>query len=398
MNILFVHDHVFHWDSKNNYYSGGGLPKKIWQRYLAVFNTITVVGRKGTLVDDTAIASRLALSSSENVSFCLLDNISTVKTKIFGNSRVKKIISELVSSHDAVIARLTSEIGLLAIKEAKKQNKPYAIELVDCPWDALWNYGTLKAKLYAPILTHNVKRAMRYSKFSLYVTKDFLQNRYPSPFAEVIDCSNVQISQYSPEILNNRLARIRNNDSTKTIKFGLIGSLHGKMKGIDVAIKALSLSKQHIGRFEFHILGAGDASTYRQQAKYYGISNSVFFDGVLPSGDAVFRWLDNIDIYLHPSYKEGLPRALIEAMSRGCPALATNVAGTPELLTDEYLINSGDYKKLSEKIITIHNDSATLIEMATNNFKVTEKYTSSFLDEKRKIFLTSFLGYIRLHK
>ena len=170
------------------------------------------------------------------------------------------------------------------------------------------------------------------------------------------------------------------------------------MKGIDVAIKALSLSKQHIGRFEFHILGAGDASTYRQQAKYYGISNSVFFDGVLPSGDAVFRWLDNIDIYLHPSYKEGLPRALIEAMSRGCPALATNVAGTPELLTDEYLINSGDYKKLSEKIITIHNDSATLIEMATNNFKVTEKYTSSFLDEKRKIFLTSFLGYIRLHK
>ena len=55
---------------------------------------------------------------------------------------------------------------------------------------------------------------------------------------------------------------------------------------------------------------------WMQEAKKMNVSNFIQFDGTLPSGQKVYDWLDEVDIYLQPSFQEGLPRALIEAMSR----------------------------------------------------------------------------------
>ncbi len=41
-----------------------------------------------------------------------------------------------------------------------------------------------------------------------------------------------------------------------------------------------------------------------------------------------------VDIFALPSHNEGMGKALVEAMYVGCPAIATNVGGIPELITD----------------------------------------------------------------
>src|SRR5699024_9667719 len=98
---------------------------------------------------------------------------------------------------------------------------------------------------------------------------------------------------------------------------------------------------------QFEILGDGDQSSWKLLAKELGIEDNVKFKGVLPGGKPVLSWLESIDVYIQPSFQEGLPRAVIEAMSQGCPVVGSNAGGIPELIQDEYIHDMGDYEELS---------------------------------------------------
>ena len=126
-----------------------------------------------------------------------------------------------------------------------------------------------------------------------------------------------------------------------------------KLKGIDDAIKALSIAKSQLPPFEFHVLGGGDKRYFYKLAVQKGLKEEVKFDGTLPSGKPVFDWLDQLDLYIQPSKQEGLPRALIEALSRGLPAIGSSVGGIPELLDEECIIKRGDINSLGKKIVWV---------------------------------------------
>src|SRR5699024_1452325 len=108
-------------------------------------------------------------------------------------------------------------------------------------------------------------------------------------------------------------------------------------KGFDRAIKYISDIKPHNDDYEIHILGEGNSSYLNSIIKEHNMISRVHFDGTRQSGKEVFQWLDNIDLYLHPSLTEGLPRALIEAMSRGCLVIGSNRGGIPELLNADFV-------------------------------------------------------------
>lgn len=390
MNVLFVHDHIFK-KKADEYYSSGGLPKEVWQRYLSFAKTLTVIGRDGGQLHDSE--QGFSLSSTEDVNFVLLPNASSFKNFIFGNKHISRQCSALVSHSDAVIVRLPSRLGTIFAKEAIKQNKPLAFEVVGCPWDALWNYGSLKAKFFAPYATFELKRIVRKAHFVLYVTETFLQNRYPAKEKTVVTfCSNVEIPRVNQVVLEKRQLFIKKLFNREKIVFGLIGNYSSKYKGIDVAIK--SLAEARFENWEFQVLGNGDASTYQHLAKEFGVQDKVKFIGSLPSGLPVFDWLDTIDIYLHPSFQEGLPRALAEAMSRGCPAIASNTAGIPELLPEQWMIDAGDSKSLASKIEQLSKDVDLQLHLSEQNFNRAKSYYKPVLDERRTEFWRSFRSYV----
>lgn len=104
-------------------------------------------------------------------------------------------------------------------------------------------------------------------------------------------------------------------------------------------------------------------------------------------------YYDSLDIYIQPSKQEGLPRAIIEAMSRGCPVIGTNIAGIPELISPEFLFKKGS---ISEVVSAIRKIVAMdLNSIAVRNFKKSKEFEKSKLDEKREKFYTEFLSDIR---
>jgi len=193
-------------------------------------------------------------------------------------------------------------------------------------------------------------------------------------------------------VLANRLDKITYDSAGQSVIFGLIANYSSRYKGIDVAIRALK--EANLRSWQLKVLGSGDASYYQSLADELGVAERVHFVGSLPSGDPVFEWINSIDIYLHPSFQEGLPRALVEAMSRGAPALASQIAGIPELLNEPELIAAGDYKALAKKIAKMAHDKSMQASLAEQNFHKAKGYYKDILDKRRRSFWQQFQEHV----
>ncbi|WP_026961040.1 glycosyltransferase family 4 protein [Alicyclobacillus herbarius] len=392
MRVVFAHDAVFDRDPKNGIYYNERFNFTLWRRYLEVFEQITVIGREREVSKSDSLVDS-SISSGPNVSFAPAPSISGPVRMITSRPQARRIIMKALCEADALIARLPSELGLLSVSVARKLQKPYAIEVVGNAWDSLWHYGNWQGKVYAPILHYRMKRAVRMGQYVLYVTDKYLQECYPSA-GITTNCSNVEIPSNSDEMEALIEFRTRSIEGQQPpIKVGIIAFMEAKYKGIDTALRALQLLRDQID-IELRILGGGNREPWVMMAKKLGLSDRVKFYGAFPPGEAVFRWLDDLDIYLQPSKTEGLPRALIEAMSRGLPAIGTNVGGIPELLPESCICGKNDYKGLAKLIQQVVLSKDLQRELCQVNIKKASQYSKTLLDARRKDFWKVFASSI----
>lgn len=394
IKALFAHDHYFS-PLDGEIYSESQFPATLWQRYLRDFDSLTIFAREGRLPAGKKKAE-LERSSTSGVSFVFGPNLSSPIAQLRRRGEARRRLHHCLQHVDAVIARLPSELGLVAIDEAKRAGLPWAIELVGCPRDALWNYGSWQGKAYAPVMAARTRLAVREASFVLYVTQEFLQRRYPNYSGVSIGCSNVEIFKPTETILRTRIKRIHRQD--KPLILGLIGTLKTRYKGIHTIFEAMKLARDRLPPVQFRILAGGDQGPWRAEAASYGVDGQVLFDGTLPAGEPVLNWLDNVDVYLQPSFTEGLPRALIEALSRGCPAIASTCAGIPELLDKECLIQPGDAKHLAELLIKAATSYDWQERQAARNWSEAGEYSRDKLEYRRQDFWSRFAAHAAVIK
>jgi glycosyltransferase involved in cell wall biosynthesis len=109
----------------------------------------------------------------------------------------------------------------------------------------------------------------------------------------------------------------------------------------------------------------------------------------------VLEWLDDVDLYLQPSFQEGLPRALVEALSRACPALGSTAGGIPELLPPECLHEPGDARRLAELVAAAVGDADWLAQQAAASFETAKRYRRPALERVRADFWEAFAAHAR---
>jgi glycosyltransferase involved in cell wall biosynthesis len=350
-----------------------------------------VVSRTRELPDDAA-PEELTLVSGPGVSYESIPSLSGPLIRFSNRADSRRRLREALSAADALIARLPSEIGMAAVEAADKFGKPWGVEVVTCTWDSLWNYGTWQGKVYAPISWWRTRRLVRRAPYAVYETQRFLQGRYP-PGGKSVGCPIVELPEVDESVLNRRLVGI--GSWQPPFRVGLIGALSVGFKGIDTAIEALRRERANAPGFELRVLGAGDPSRWQRLAAEAGLAQQVHFNGVLPSGEPVNRWLDDIDLYVQPSFQEGLPRGTLEAMSRGCPAVASTAGGLPELLEPESLHKPGDAERLGRLIVRAARDRDWRHAQASRNFEVAKGYSKAVLDRVRSEFWGDFAARVR---
>src|SRR5690625_3888191 len=106
----------------------------------------------------------------------------------------------------------------------------------------------------------------------------------------------------------------------------------------------------------------------------------------------VFDWLETIDIYVQPSRQEGLPRALIEAMSRAIPAFGANTAGIPELLEDDFIFSNTRNNINEICSILLSYNKRMMLYQAKRNYKESKRYDKSIIESTRNSFFNEFVS------
>ena len=328
MDMVFVYEDKIAQDAAGNIYTGSAFSQEVFDRYLQHFDHITLLMRKADIdSNDTETLGKMNRIDSDKTDVVILPNTSA-SIRSFLDPRVhaefkQAVLRELKPSR-AVILRAPSNCATIAADYCRANGIPYLAEAVGCPWDSLWNHS-MKGKALAPGMWKDFRRTMRNADYAVYVTSEFLQRRYPTKGVTAA-ISDVELRPMEQSVLDARLAHIRNQ--TGKIKIATSGGLVA-YKGQQFVIEALAkLKAQGNTNFEYHLAGSGDDVTLRNLAKELGVEDQVVFEGRL-AHEQMFPWLDEMDLYIQPSMTEGMPRSLIEAMSRGLPALGTQTGGIP---------------------------------------------------------------------
>ena len=383
MKLVFAHDHKLRYiDGK--YYTLGGLSDSIMGRYMVFFDSLTIFCRAIPKQDfDTQL-------------FELKNPAVTVKPVSSGSlilsREAKKMMEEGIKEADALIVKLHSKIAEHAIHYARKYNIPYLVESVGCPWDAYWNSHHKAGKIVAPIMMMSTKREMKRAPYAVYVTKEFLEHRYPCD-GKWIDCSDVELKEIQQSILYKRLKKIEENNSPLVL--GTLAQVDVLYKGQEYVIRSLAKLKKKGWLFRYRLAGSGSPDYLKRIAEEAGVGDQVEFCGVL-SHDDVFSWLDDIDLYIQPSKQEGLPRAMIEALSRACPAVGSNVGGIGELVEQQYIFKKGSIRSIVHILEGVNKQKLT--DMAKKNFETAKNYQKEYLEKKRYDFYKEFADYCKRKK
>ena len=386
MRLMVAIDNRFERTKNGNIYSTTVCDYSFWCRYLQVFDEVIVLAR---LKDIEAHSVDKQKADGPKVSFVEVPNFIGPIEYVSRFRMIDKVVENAISKADAYLLHAPGTVCSVLWKYLRKYNKPYSVEVVGDPWDSLAP-GTMKS-IFREFSRRWMRRALvkqcRKSVATTYVTESMLQRRYPAGgwqtfFSDVNLPAEVIINN---DELNGRIARTNKKlIEGKPLRLCYVGSMAQLYKGPDVLINAFSVCIKRGCNLEMIMLGDGRFKPkLEEQAKKLGLQISITFTGNVSPASEVFRQLDISDIFILPSRVEGLPRALIEAMARGLPAISSEVGGIPELLDKEDILVPGNYKTLADKIIQVVGNMERIKRMSKHNVEKARTFESNRLNEKR---------------
>lgn len=365
MHLAYVADTEFF--EENGKFYCHQMDYNIIGRFLKYFDSITIIGRR------RIEANNFLLIDFPNVEVCAYDKFTSPLGFISVYRQIKSHIKNAVKNCDAVYCRNFN--GIIAQKFANKYKKPCVTFIGGSYYESMRSMGSLKMTLAAPFAERAYKKSALDSDAVLYCSPH-LKKEYPTNGDGYHWCEIILEDNCPQDVREKRL----NTDLTvkKEINIALIGQFCNNVKGIDTAIKALSLLDK---KYRLFILGEGDTAKWIPLAEKLGVADRLTFCDYISGSDAVFKWLDTMDIYIQPSRTEGIAKAPIEAMSRGIPII-TSGQGAMGHYTNKALIHGvEDYSSLAEMIGRLAEDKDFYNEMSRYSFRTAKDYTTSHFDK-----------------
>ena len=359
---------------------------KFLTHFLDCFSSVTVVARRLEVASAPAGSVRC---DGPGVSFCGVPYYVGPVQYLRQAAAVERAIRGAYRKDAVFLLRSPSQIGTLMGRVLNRHHHPFGLVVTADP-DQNFAKGCNSHPLRGVFrwkYTHDLRRLCGDATGIAYVTRSFLQRKYPAAEgAMTTSFSGVELHDECFAAEARRYAA-----PPDPLRIVTVGSFVQLYKGQDVLLRGLARCAAQGLRFRASFIGDGRHRREMEDlAGALGLADRVEFAGALSAGEQIRRCLDGADLFVLPSRSEGLPRALLEAMARGVACVATKVGGIPEVLMDDALVAAGDAAALADRICQLARDPRRLAELARENLRRSREFRFEVLLERRKRFY-SFL-------
>jgi glycosyltransferase involved in cell wall biosynthesis len=150
----------------------------------------------------------------------------------------------------------------------------------------------------------------------------------------------------------------RHHSATDKITFGFAARME-ELKGTTVLMEAFAVAHRGSGRISLNI--AGDGSQRHKiaaRAKTLNVANRYRYHGVYTHPEECRAFMESLDVFVMPSFSEGTPNSIVEAMACGRPIIASDVGGIPDMIGDDagILVPPGDIAALAKAMLRLAHD------------------------------------------
>lgn len=171
-------------------------------------------------------------------------------------------------------------------------------------------------------------------------------------FNNGIEASAYNFDQYAKEKARGLLGL-----TEKTVLL-FVGRLD-PVKSLSTVLDAMAIALKSCPSLHFTVVGDGPEKTHLEdQAQALGIKKNVTFTG---NQKNIRHYLQAADIFVLPSFTEGISNALLEAMSAGLACMATPVGGSNEVLEQGAygkMVPVADVQAWAEALVELGNDAS----------------------------------------
>ena len=282
--------------------------------------------------------------------------------------KIKSINPNVVISYSAkpVI------FGSLAAKAAKTEKVIGMIEGLGYAFTDQPKGLTYKTKIIKQV------QVLLY-KVSLPIT-DSLIFLNPDDPKDLLSLNNIKVKNF--HILGaiglnlNEYPKMALHSNVKNRSFIFIGRLL-KEKGIYEYIQAAKIVKQRYPDTKFVVLGSIDESNLgalsQDELSMLIADDIIDYPGQV---DNVVDWIANSDVFVLPSYREGVPRSTQEAMAIGRAVITTDVPGCRETVVNGvngFLVEKWNPEALAEKMIYFIENPEQIAIMGQESYKIAQE-------------------------
>jgi glycosyltransferase involved in cell wall biosynthesis len=347
-----------------------------FQEYRKVFDSLEVLCRTSPV---DSLPSGAQRSDGDGVRFLHAPSVHGIAWLLIGGIKCRQLALKAVARSDAVVGRIPSQLGWLSCRSAQKMGKPYMVELIGNPLEGLPAIGRgIHYKAIAHWQARRARQLVRDATAVSYVSRLKLPKLYPVNNGTPWD--SISSIRLDPREITCPRSFTK---SPERIRLILVASLLPYKRHEDL-IRAFKLARARSMEGELHLAGDGALrNRLKELSKHLQIEKEVYFHGHIAERKILVELLDSCDLFVMTSATEGLPRVVLEAMSRGLPAIGTRAGGIEELIRETELFEVGDVESLAELLLSLSRDPERLSEMSRYSVRTASNYSSEHLSPKR---------------
>jgi glycosyltransferase involved in cell wall biosynthesis len=166
----------------------------------------------------------------------------------------------------------------------------------------------------------------------------------------------------SDEITNGASTAHRSNEH---VNFGFAARME-KLKGPMILMEAFAATHDCVPNVRLMVAGDGSQKErVTALARSLNVSPHYHYTGVYTRPDERTAFMHDLDVFVMPSFTEGTPNSIIEAMASGKPIIASAVGGIPDMIDSEsgILVPPGDTRALAAAMTLLAQDPQRRIRM-----------------------------------